>query len=61
MIGMRNEELELLIEINKELKDSRLEKMIQRWIDGREANRKYAREKVKEERKIDKNYARRKN
>lgn len=61
MIGMRNTELNLLIEINKELKDPRLESMIQRWMAGREANRKYAREKVRKERLKDKTYARGRN
>ena len=50
MIGMRNTELDLLIEINKELNDPRLEAMIKRWLEGREANRKYARKKMKEKR-----------
>ena len=58
MVSVRNKDIELLLEINEELNDPRLEELLDRWIKGRDENRKIVREIIAERRKIDKNYAR---
>ena len=58
MVSVRNKDIELLLEINKELNDPRLEELLNRWIKGRDENRKIVREIIAERRKIDKNYGR---
>lgn len=50
MMRVRNEDIELMQEINKKLKDPRIEAMISRWLKGRDANRKEAREGMRKRR-----------
>ena len=58
MVSVRNKDIELLLEINEELNDPRLKELLDRWIKGRDENRKIVREIIAERRKIDKNYGR---
>lgn len=60
MVSVKNEEIELMIEVNKTLNDPRVSKMIERWITGRDENRKKTREIIAKRRKENKNYARKK-
>ncbi|MBO7734019.1 MAG: hypothetical protein J6S67_15760 [Methanobrevibacter sp.] len=60
MIPVKNEDIELMIEINRKLNDPRVSKMIERWMIGRDENRKKTREIIAKRRKENKNYAREK-
>lgn len=60
MVSVKNEEIELMIEVNKTLNDPRVSKMIDRWVTGRDENRKKTREIIAERRRENKNYARKK-
>lgn len=61
MIPVKNEDIELLIELNAKLNDERIAKTLERWMAGREKNRETTRNYINEKRKVYKNYARKKN
>lgn len=61
MIPVRNEDIELLIELNEKLHDERIEKTLARWLEGREKNRETTRKVIAKRREENKNYARKKN
>lgn len=60
MIAVKNEDIELLMELNETLQDERVQATIERWLAGREKNREITRKAIAERRKGDKNYARKK-
>ena len=61
MLKVRNEDIELLTELNEKLNDERITRTLERWLSGRELNRETTRKRIAEKRKVDKNYARKKN
>lgn len=61
MLTVRNEDIELLMDLNKKLNDDRIAKTLERWLAGRELSREETRKRIAEKRKVDKNYARKKN